>query len=519
MWLSATRRLKWPDEEGSFSELEEEEMSAVLGSPTRTIFGTRANRLHKFVSQISLAIADVLAFTTADLLFRVHSQVPVLVFFPGNLLRNHDLPVDVFYIISIIFIFVRFISGDYNRRELFWDSARTTSRALIVASVPDFLLMLLGIGIYSVSAIVLTWVFLMFSVPIFRQLARLVLQKAGLWTIPAALIGEPQRLTRIRAALSSSLSLGFDLRTVLSPLHGAEPWKETEGAANVSMSSPADLIAEASSAGCELVVIAAQDLQSEQTSLLAQAVLESGLSLAVVPSLQRLPLSGLAVNQFFGKDLLLLQVRDRSQDILRRTVKRMVDLVGSILLLTLCWPLFAAIAVAIKWYDKGPIFYGHMRIGRSGKPFRCLKFRTMASDADERLARWREEHPDLYAEFLKTYKLRNDPRVTTPGTWLRRTSLDELPQLFNVLRGEMSLVGPRPVLQRELDAYYGNAARLYIRVRPGMTGLWQVSGRSDTTYEERVTYDELYVLNWSFWYDLVILFQTAWFVIRGQGAF
>jgi undecaprenyl-phosphate galactose phosphotransferase len=143
----------------------------------------------------------------------------------------------------------------------------------------------------------------------------------------------------------------------------------------------------------------------------------------------------------------------------------------------------------------------------------------MAADADERLARWKEEHPDLYAEFLKTYKLRNDPRVTAPGRWLRRTSLDELPQLFNVLRGEMSLVGPRPVLQSELDEYYGSAASLYKRVRPGMTGLWQISGRSDTTYEERVTYDELYVLNWSFWYDLVILFQTAWFVIRGQGAF
>ena len=492
-------------------------MLAVLRSPTSTVFRSRPNKLRKSAAQLIIAAADAVAFMTADLLFRLHTQVPGLVFFPGGVPGNHDLTVDVFYVLAVLFISIRFISGDYSRRELFWDSARTTSRALIVASVPDLLLMLLGIGIYSVSAIVSSWLFLLFAVPVYRQLARLMLRKAGLWTIPAALIGEPQKLTRIHAALSNSLSLGFDLRTVLGFPQGDEPCDLS--AVTASAFSPTELVAKAVASRCELIVIAAQDVQSEQSSQMARAVLESGLSLAVVPSLQRLPLSGLSVNQFFGKDMLLLQVRDRSQDVLRRIVKRSFDLVGSIVLLTVLSPLFAAIAVAIKHYDKGPIFYGHMRIGRNGRPFRCLKFRTMSADADERLARWKEDHPDLYAEFLKAYKLRNDPRVTGPGKWLRRTSLDELPQLFNVLRGEMSLVGPRPVLQRELDEYYGNAARLYVRVRPGMTGLWQVSGRSDTTYEERVTYDELYVLNWSFWYDLVILFQTAWFVLRGQGAF
>ena len=494
-------------------------MTAVVGNPTRTVFGSKANRLRKPASQLIMAAADAAAFTTTDLLFRIHMQVPVLVIFLGTLPGHHQKTVDVFSILAIVFIFIRFIFGDYSRRELFWDSARTISRALIVASVPDLLLMLFGIRIYSVSAILSSWLFLLFAVPVYRQLARLVLRKAGLWTIPAALIGEPQKLSRIQAALSSSLSLGFDLRTVLSFPQEDEVCHAAEGAIPASEFDPTELVAQAMSSRCELVVIAAQDVQSEQSSRLTRAVLESGLSLAVVPSLQRLPLAGLSVNLFFGKDVLLLQVRDRSQDILRRIVKRSFDLVGSTVLLIVLSPIFTAVAVAIKHYDKGPIFYGHVRIGRNGKPFRCLKFRTMAVDADERLARWKEEHPDLYTEFLKTYKLRNDPRVTGPGKWLRRTSLDELPQLFNVLRGEMSLVGPRPVLQRELDEYYGNAARVYVRVRPGMTGLWQVSGRSDTTYEERVTYDELYVLNWSFWYDLVILFQTAWFVIRGQGAF
>jgi undecaprenyl-phosphate galactose phosphotransferase len=143
----------------------------------------------------------------------------------------------------------------------------------------------------------------------------------------------------------------------------------------------------------------------------------------------------------------------------------------------------------------------------------------MVTDADARLKRWREENPDLYEEYRRTFKLRDDPRVTAIGRWLRRTSLDELPQLWNVLMGHMSLVGPRPVVQQELDDHYGPATQLYVRARPGMTGLWQVSGRSDTSYERRVFLDEWYILNWSFWYDIVILIQTAWIVATGKGAF
>jgi undecaprenyl-phosphate galactose phosphotransferase len=143
----------------------------------------------------------------------------------------------------------------------------------------------------------------------------------------------------------------------------------------------------------------------------------------------------------------------------------------------------------------------------------------MAVDADERLQRWRIENPELYAEYQKTFKLIEDPRVTKLGAWLRKTSIDELPQLVNVLRGEMSLVGPRPVLERELIEFYGTAAALYKRVRPGLTGLWQVRGRSDTTYEQRVILDEWYILNWSFWYDIVIVLQTVWVVILRKGAY
>ena len=493
--------------------------SPVTESEARNLFRPKSKVLRKLLMQLTLAAADALAFVTSGFLFRLHAKVPELVFFAQQHPKNNNLEIDVFTILAFIFILFRFSAGDYGRRELFWDNARTTSISILFVAVPDILLMLIGLHIYDAPNMILSWVFLLFSVPLYRQIARAILFKVGIWTIPSTLVGDPENLPRIKTALSSSLSLGFDLRTVLSlPSVDASDLGRDERPAKAAF-EPNELIRRALASGCELVVVATHDMQSERASQLARSVLEAGMSLAVVPSLQRLPLSGLSVNQFFGKDVLLLQVRDHSRDLSRRALKRSFDWIGSIFLLVGLCPLFAAIAIAIKRYDRGPILYGHTRIGRSGKPFRCLKFRTMAVDADERLARWKEEHPDLYAEFLKTYKLRNDPRVTGPGKWLRHTSLDELPQLFNVLRGEMSLVGPRPVLQRELDEYYGNAASLYKRVRPGMTGLWQISGRSDTTYEERVTYDELYVLNWSFWYDLVILFQTAWFVIRGQGAF
>jgi undecaprenyl-phosphate galactose phosphotransferase len=192
---------------------------------------------------------------------------------------------------------------------------------------------------------------------------------------------------------------------------------------------------------------------------------------------------------------------------------------GSAALLILFSPIFLYIALAIKRDDNGPIFFWQRRVGRHGEEFNCYKFRTMATDAEARLEMWRAENPELYAEFWKTYKLRDDPRVTKVGSWLRSSSLDELPQLFNVLRGDLSLVGPRPVPREQLIRHFGSSMRLYVRIRPGLTGLWQVSGRSDTTSEERIVYDEWYILNWTFWTDLVILLQTAWIVATRKGAY
>lgn len=184
---------------------------------------------------------------------------------------------------------------------------------------------------------------------------------------------------------------------------------------------------------------------------------------------------------------------------------------GTALILAL--PLMAMVALAVRLSDGGPATYAHPRIGANGRTFRCIKFRTMVINGDEVLERHLRADPEAAREWAETRKLRNDPRVTSIGRFLRRTSLDELPQLINVLRGEMSCVGPRPIVEAELSKY-GEGAREYLAARPGITGLWQISGRSNLDYDDRVRLDVLYVRQWSLLLDLVILLRTIPAVLK-----
>jgi exopolysaccharide production protein ExoY len=204
----------------------------------------------------------------------------------------------------------------------------------------------------------------------------------------------------------------------------------------------------------------------------------------------------------------------------RAQAKRHFDLLASLVLLVLAAPVFGMIALLIAVFDPGPVFFRHERVGRGGALFRCLKFRTMRPDADEVLAALLARDAEARAEWMSRRKLRSDPRVTPLGGVLRRLSLDELPQLVNVLRGEMSLVGPRPVTQRELQEFYDPACAvpIYLSLRPGITGSWQISGRSDTDYRNRIALDIHYGRNLSLRRDAAILARTIVAVVRRSGA-
>jgi len=215
---------------------------------------------------------------------------------------------------------------------------------------------------------------------------------------------------------------------------------------------------------------------------------------------------------------LALELRNNLLERRNRAMKRALDLLTALLLIPIALPISLLIAIAIRLDTPGPVLFRQTRVGRHGKWFRILKFRTMHTAAEDRLADYLAADPEARSEWQRSRKLARDPRITNIGRFLRRTSLDELPQLVNVLLGQMSFVGPRPIVPDELT-WYGENADLLTRVRPGMTGLTQVSGRSLLAYEDRVRIDTYYIRNWSVWLDLVILGRTLGAVIRGRGAF
>ena len=213
-----------------------------------------------------------------------------------------------------------------------------------------------------------------------------------------------------------------------------------------------------------------------------------------------------------------LELRNNLLKRSNRVLKRTLDLALMLLLLPAVLPLCLALALLVRLDSRGPVLFGQTRVGRDGKSFTAWKFRTMCLDSETQLAAYLTRDPEAELEWRETRKLRFDPRVTRLGRLLRRLSLDELPQAWNVLRGDMSLVGPRPIMADELE-WYGDRAHLYTRVRPGITGLWQVSGRNTLSYAERVRLDAYYVRNWSLWLDLVIMGRTVAVVLKAEGAY
>jgi Undecaprenyl-phosphate galactose phosphotransferase WbaP len=222
----------------------------------------------------------------------------------------------------------------------------------------------------------------------------------------------------------------------------------------------------------------------------------------------------MSLSQIEDRSVLTALDRPRTVGGLR---KRLFDMVGAFALLVFLAPVMLLIALAIRILDPGPVIFGHRRIGAGDRRFQCFKFRTMVVNSKEVLQALLDSDPEARAEWEATQKLRNDPRITLLGRILRETSLDELPQLFNVLRGDMSLVGPRPIVDAEIERY-GSDFDAYCRARPGITGLWQVSGRSNTSYDRRVQLDVAYVSNWSLVKDISILVKTISVVLKREGS-
>ncbi len=266
------------------------------------------------------------------------------------------------------------------------------------------------------------------------------------------------------------------------------------------------------------VIIAAPGISKEHLQELINDIQSKVKKVSFIPDLIGTPMAGVDASILFSEKILMLNLRNNLASRYNRIFKRIFDLILTITGGVLILPILIALSLIVAWENHGKIIFAHKRVGMHGKKFFCYKFQTMIPDAEKKLQEYLEKNPDAQREWNESFKLTHDPRVTKFGNFLRRTSLDELPQIWNVIRGEMSLVGPRPIVAEEIEKYGANI-REYYMVPPGITGMWQVSGRSDTTYAERVAMDTWYVRNWSVWIDIMYLFKTVKAVLTSRGAY
>ena len=419
--------------------------------------------------------------------------------------------------LALVFVLVFYLTGLYPAVGM---SPVEEFRRLILATTGSFLGMgtlsfyLRDVEAWSRASFALAWLFALILVPIARELVRQLLCRRGWWGERAAIIGYGPRGQQIAAYLQSNPKLGIRPAVVIN---GFE--RITEPEIDIPILFAEDLIS-------NRLTVELRDLRSailvagEIPADFMQEVIESHWiefpHLVMISSDQQL--GSLWINPYDIGGILGLEVRQNLLDVWQQRLKRTIDLLLILLFSPLIALLFLILAIAIRLDSRGSIFYRQQRIGRGNRPFEVVKFRTMVDGADKALDTYLAAHPEYQEEWEATHKLKDDPRITRVGRFLRRSSLDELPQIINVILGEMSLVGPRPIIQDEVR-YYANRFKLYAQVLPGITGLWQVSGRNDVNYEMRVQLDEYYVRNWSIWVDLFIFTRTIFAVISGRGAY
>ena len=353
---------------------------------------------------------------------------------------------------------------------------------------------------------------LLVAAPTARYFVKWVMMRLGLWGKLVVIFGAREAGAHLLKVLQQEWQLGFK---PVGAFHNHQV--PTEGALKGVPygGTLVDGVPVSQEHGIDTAIFAMPHVRRDHLAELVDLASTSFRYVIVMPDLGGVTNSAVVARDFAGN--FGVEIKYNLLDPWARRIKGILDLSATVVGGLLISPLLLAIVILIKLDSSGPAFYGHRRLGIEGHHFRCWKFRTMYTNAEQLLDEYLQGNPSLRAEWEQNFKLRNDPRVTRVGRFLRKTSLDELPQLWNVLRGEMSLVGPRPIVDAEVPKY-GRVYKMYQRIKPGMSGFWQVSGRSDTGYAERVKLDAYYVQNWSVWLDLVILTRTVWCVVLGRGA-
>lgn len=402
----------------------------------------------------------------------------------------------------------------YFYRKTFWFELKETLRTLVIFAIIEIAVMAFTTWSFSRFLWVLTWIFVLVFVPISRMITKRVLYTFKYWQRDTWVIGSGPNAHEAYKAISSERNLGLAIVGFIESNGGTPAGEYID---NIPV-LPNDLNWLSTKDKRVQFIVAVESHQSDiRSTWLRNFMIKGYRYVSVIPTLRGMPLDSTDMSFIFSHEVMIFRVQQNLAKWSSRVIKRLFDIVGSLAIIAILSPLLIYISRKVK-KDGGPAIYGHERIGKGGQPFKCLKFRSMVINSKDVLDDLLARNPDARKEWNATFKLKNDPRITSIGQFLRRTSLDELPQLFNVLKGEMSLVGPRPIITAELERY-NEEVDYYLLSKPGMTGLWQVSGRSDVDYETRVYLDAWYVKNWSMWNDIAILFKTVNVVLKKEGAY
>jgi Undecaprenyl-phosphate galactose phosphotransferase WbaP len=423
--------------------------------------------------------------------------------FPGMTAPlSFELFVQRFYLLAIYFLVFAY-EGLYVRRLVFREEVLRILRGTMLGAV----LVIMALYVtrtyaLSRSVVLVATVVIFVVLPAARTIAKRIVIALRLWSKSVIIVGADRNTEVFKAELAHNWRLGY---VVTNP-------GDSEFA---TLPSSADLPALLGRTRAETFVLSDASVSREAMVDFLRVAESLCEEVIVLPDSRALGNVAVDIEQL--ESLLLMKYRYSLLQPVNALIKRLVEVPLGFVLLLLFSPVFALVAVAIAVDSPGPVFLAQERIGWGQRRFRCIKFRTMWQDAEQRLQREIDANPKAREEWDKYRWVSNDPRVTRVGRLMRRLSIDELPQFLNVLRGEMSLVGPRPRVPEEL-LKIGSFLSVITHVRPGMTGLTQVSGRKGLTYDERLSLDEHYVRNWSLWMDTVILLRTVRVVIRGDGA-
>jgi undecaprenyl-phosphate galactose phosphotransferase len=468
-----------------------------------------------------LVLVDILAMLTAFICAAIVSGLIRLRDYGSHLRFWSDASTvaqfQSFLVIALLAIIAFESKGNYSKRKPYSNEIRDLLTVTCTLAVINAAIFFLGKFQFSRANFLLTWCMVLPALLIFRATSKYILAACGGWIRPIVIIGWGQNAYQTALAFDGEPLMGFRIQAFLVPEGKPKPdftFHDRHGHAVPCIAMGRDFAKTLNYLGEPHVVLALEQDGLDQYPDMVQQLGRASHHLQIVPAVRGLPLHGMEANHFFAHEVLLLTVRNNLARRLPQLVKRAFDLFVSITALIIGLPVLLWISLRVM-QSGFPIFYGHSRIGQGSKTFNCYKFRTMAPNADALLKELLERDPEAKAEWARDFKLKEDPRITPIGKFLRRTSLDELPQLWNVLKGDMSLVGPRPVVDAELERY-GNQVDYYLEAKPGITGLWQISGRNDVTYETRVYLDAWYVKNWSLYNDIVILLRTVKVVLGSK---